>query len=288
MQKLNTVTSNPLVQIYTALMIEAIEERRVRLEMANLIPEITNFDGLDIGTREVAFRRMDYEGKAIITDLLPNKVPTLTYAEEVVRVPLKFISSGIETTENDKVDIETKKLKPLNRVVNCMRIIAEEEDKFIKSGFSKLGIKGLDQVEGINVVPAGGAWSAMTGAEILEEIRILIQAHTMDGRFMADELWLDRELYNLLQKPYSATEPKTVATLLEERKWVGVVKDVMNLGSAIVVEKNPSNFGYVNPLPISLGASYMDGTTEVQKVQEKVSSFIMLVPESMTKSVGAM
>ena len=169
----NGITVNPLRDVYAGTLADVIEEKRIPLDARELLPRVTNFDGLDIATRNLTYVKYFYDGKALITDLRPNTVPVLADDGKPYTVPLKWISFGVRTDVNELDDIKTGKLYPVNRIRQAFRIVAETENTFLLNGFEQLGIDGfedMDSGEGIHVVAGSKRWETATGEEILEDI----------------------------------------------------------------------------------------------------------------------
>ena len=278
----NGQATNPVRDILSASMVEVVTERRVELVLSGLIPRITDVDGLDVSSKYIKYSREMFDGKSQITNQRPNTVPTVQITATPYEAKLLWNSNGIRVSREDRDLFAAGKTKFQNKALSTMRIMAEGEDKILKSGISELGASGITTAEGINVFTSS-AWSALSGEQILEEIRKARAAHITGGKFKPDELWLDDTLHALLQKPYSATEPKTILTLLEERKWFKQVVSIPEYGSATIAEVNPSCFGYVEDLPIGMTDEYQEGTDDIYMVEQHISELIILQPKSITK-----
>lgn len=282
-QKLNNMGTDPIRNVLAGSLTKVVVDRKIELKMGKLIPLITDVDGLDVTSSEVVFNRGYFSGKAQLTDTRPNTVPTVVLDSERVSVPMKWISFGIEVTRQDRDLFAKGKTKFENKSLSAMKVIAEGEESFLKKG-----LDGVSAQEGVNIVPSSAKWSTLNGAQILEEIRTAWSAHTMDGKFEAESLWLDKILHDELQKPFSPTEPKSVLEILNGRKWFKNVVSIPKYGTATIVEDNPSCFGYILNLPAELTEKYKEGTTDIHMLEEHLSSFILLLPESITKVEGAL
>lgn len=282
-QKVNNMSTDPIRNVLAGSLTKVIEDRKVELKMGKLIPLITDVDGLDVTSSEVVFNRGYFSGKAQLTDTRPNTVPTIVLDSKRVSVPMKWISFGIEVTRQDRDLYAKGKTKFENKSLGAMKVIAEGEESFLKKG-----LDGVSTEEGVNIVPSSAKWSTLTGPQILEEIRVGWSAHTMDGKFEAESLWLDKLLHDELQKPFSSTEPKSVLEVLKGRDWFKKIVSIAKYGTATIVEDNPNCFGYILNLPAELTEKYKEGTTEVHMLEEHLSSFILLQPESITKIEGAL
>ena len=287
-QKINNMATDPIKNVLAGSVVQVIEEKQIKLFMSTIIPKVTDVDGVDVTSKEILFNREYFKGRAIVTDQRPETVPTVVMDSERVSVPMKWVSTGLRITLDDKDKFAKGITKFENKARAAMRTIAEEEENFLKNGIVELGTIGLQTIPGMKIVPTADLWKNLTGEEILEELRISWNAHTVDGLFEALALWLDKDLFDLLQKPYSATEPKTILNLLVERNWYGKIISIPRFGSGMIAEDLPSNFGYHEDLPLGMHVEYKEGTTDVYMLQEHISSIMVFQPSSLTRIEGAL
>ncbi|MGL5623696.1 hypothetical protein, partial [Cetobacterium sp.] len=119
-----------------------------------------------------------------------------------------------------------------------------------------------------------------------EEIRVAWNAHTIDNLFEARNFWLDKDLFDMLQKPYSVDEPKTILTVLRERNWFETITSIPRFETAMIVEDNNDCFGYIEDLPLGIHREYREATTDIYMLEEHISSLMIFQPKSMTKLEG--
>ncbi|MGL5582389.1 MAG: major capsid family protein [Cetobacterium sp.] len=281
------LATNPVRDVLSASMIDAITERRVKLVLSGMIPRITDVDGLDISAKHIKYNREVFDGKSLITTHRPNTVPTTVIDSEPCEAKIFWNTHGIRITAEDRALFSSGKTKFENKSLTAMRLMAEGENKILKDGIAELGGIGLDTAEGINIVPSSAKWNTLTGEQILEEIRIAKSAHVAGGKFTSDEMWLDDYLYELLEKPYSSTEPKTILTLLNERKWFNKIVSIPEYGTATIKENNSSVFGYVEDMSIQMTDEYQEGRDDVYFVEQHISEILILQPMGITKIEGA-
>ncbi|MGL5594728.1 MAG: major capsid family protein [Bacteroidales bacterium] len=296
-QNQGSMVLDPLKDVYTAVLAEVIETRRVPLEARELIPQITNLDGLDVSSRIVAWSEYNYTGKSIVTDLKPRTVPVLVADSVAKHAPLKYLSFGIETSANDKQEIMDGKVKPVNMTEKAFRVVAEDENNFLLNGFTALGIKGINGIvtgDGIHIVAAGKTWATSTGEEILEDIRKMKVAMVTGKKFNAKTLALPQELDLLLDKQYSYSSggntvvaKETVRNILMERKYFDTVKSVVGISSPLGLDDVSNNMGFVQVEPLQVADTYTEGRSEISVIEEKISPFILFQPESVVKLTGA-
>lgn len=281
-QRANMAATNPVRDILSASLTKVVMEKKVKLVLSSLIPRITDIDGLDITKRKVEYTREYFDGKSQITNQRPNTVPTSVVSSKPYSANIFWNSFGIRISKEDRDLFAKGVTKFENKSLAAMRIMAEGENRVLRNGVSELGGKDFFSLDGINVV-SSSAWKSLTGEQILEEIRKGRAAHVTGMLFESDELWLDDSLYELLQKPYSATNPKTVMTLLEERNWFEKVVAIPEFGGAVIVENNQANFGYVETMPIQMTDEYQEGRDDVYFLEQHLSELIVLQPKSITK-----
>lgn len=286
---------NPILNVYAGMLADVIEERRVPLEARELLPKITNLTNVDITTREIFIPKYKYDGKALITDLKPKTVPVIAADTEVIRVPLKFISIGIEQDPNKKDDILNGKIYPINEVEKAMRVVAETENNFILNGFEQLGVKGFNDetIAGAHVVAAGKSWATSTGEEILEDILKLKKALTAQKKYEAKTLCIPHELDHLFDRTYTRKDGSEIVTgatlrqVLKDREYFENYKSILGIKNPVGMEDTPSTLGYVEVLPITLDKPYTEGRSEIIPVEEKVSGFVLMEPEALAILTGA-
>lgn len=283
----NMAATNPVRDILSASLTKVVMERKVKLVLSTLIPKITDVDGLDITKRKVEYTREYFDGTSQITNQRPNTVPTAVTSSKPYSVNIFWNSFGIRVSKEDRDLFAKGVTKFENKSLAAMRIMAEGENRVLRNGVKEAGGKDFFDLEGINDY-VSSAWDGKTGEELLEEIRKGRAAHVAEMKFESDELWLDDKLYELLQKPYSATNPKTIMTLLEERKWFKKIVPIPTFGGAVIVEINPANFGYVEPMPIQMTDEYQEGRDDVYFLEQHISEIIVLQPKSITKISGVM
>lgn len=284
----NGAATNPVRDVLSASIVNVIEQRQVELMMATLIPVVTDVDGLDVASKSVKFNRGYFKGTAQVTNQRPNTVPTVVLDSKMEEVDLAWISHGIRVTREDRDLYATGKTKFETKSLAAMRIMAEGEDNLLKKGFTQLGLEGLETIQGINVSTCSAKWNTLSGAQILEEIRLGWSAHTADGKFKSDELWLDKDLHDLLQKPYSAERYESVLEVLNGRNWFKKIISVPQFKSAMIVEKSQTNFGYIIETPMAMTEEYTEGTDDIYMLEEHLSELMVFQPESMTKLEGAL
>lgn len=283
----NMAATNPVRDILSASLTKVVMDRKVKLVLSTLIPKITDVDGLDITKRKVEYTREYFDGTSQITNQRPNTVPTAATSSKPYSVNIFWNSFGIRVSKEDRDLFAKGVTKFENKSLAAMRIMAEGENRVLRNGVKEAGGKDFFDLEGINDY-VSSAWAGKTGEEILEEIRKGRAAHVAEMKFESDELWLDDKLYELLQKPYSATNPKTIMTLLEERKWFKKIVSIPTFGGAVIVEISPTNFGYVEPMPIQMTDEYQEGRDDVYFLEQHISEIIVLQPKSITKISGVM
>lgn len=281
------LATNPVRDVLSASMIDAITERRVKLVLSGMIPRITDIDGLDISAKYIKYNREVFDGKSLITTHRPNTVPTTVIDSEPCEAKIFWNTHGIRITAEDRALFSAGKTRFENKSLAATRVMAEGENRVLKDGVAGLGGIGLDTAEGINIVPSSAKWNTLTGEQILEEIRIAKSAHVAGGKFTSDEMWLDDYLYELLEKPYSSTEPKTILTLLKERAWFNKIVSVPEYGTATIKEVNSSVFGYVDDMPIQMTDEYQEGRDDIYLVEQHLSEILILRPMGITKIEGA-
>lgn len=286
--KVNNSATNPIRDVLSGALIEVITSRQIPMVMASLIPLITDVDGIDVTSERVFFNRGYFKGQAQITDTRPDEAPTVVLDTKRDSVPMKWISTSLQITRQDKDLYAKGKTKFSNKALAAMQIMGKTEEIFLKKGLTELGLEGIDTAEGVNIVTAVAKWATLTGAQILEEIRKGWAAHTTGGKFEADSFWLDKNLHDLLYKPYSDKEPKSTLEILEGRKWFKKIVSIAEYGTATIVEDRPTNFGYILDLPAQLTETYTDKLTEIHLMEEHLSSILILQPQSITKYEGAL
>lgn len=280
--------------VYAGALADVIEAKRTPLEAREIIPRITNLDGVDISTRHITYTRYTFDGKAIITDLKPKTVPTVIGDAKPETFPLKWISVGVETDVNELDDIRTGKVYPLNRTEKAFRIVAETENNFLLNGFNALGIEGINnQTAGINTVAAGAQWSTATGSQIVEDIRKMKEAMETGKKFVARTLNLPQKLDFILDKPYTdkdgkeISDAKSIREVLEGKKYFERIKSVIGIDTPIGLDDIPNNMGFVAVQDITIGEEYMEGRSRITPIEEKISPFVVLEPEAIVKLTGA-
>lgn len=287
-QKINNGATDPIRNVLAGSLRQVVVDRQITLFMARLLPLITDVDGIEVTTENVFFNRGYFEGKAQITDSRPDSVPTVAIDSKRESVPMKWISIGLAITRQDRDLYAQGITKFENKSLAAMRVMAEKEEEFLRTGVIELSLGGFETVAGINIVTAVAKWETLTGAQILEEIREYWSAHTMNGKFAAKSFWLDKQLHDLLYKPFSDKEPKSTLEVLVGRKWFQNIVSIPNYNAATIVEDEPSNFGYIIDVPPKITEKYMDKTTEVHMLEEHLSSVMILQPQSITKIEGAL
>ena len=287
---------DPIRDVYAGALAEVIETKRVPLEAREIIPIITNTSEMTITKRKIEWTEYNFTGKTVVTDLKPKTLPTIQADAVAKDAQLKWISVGIETTEDEEDDVKAGIVYPVSRTEQAFRIVAEGENSFLLDGFAKLGIKGLKGLvsgDGIHVVAAGKAWATATGEEILEDIRKMKVAMVTGKKFMAKTLALPQELDLILDKQYSYTSggntvvsEKTTRVVLEERKYFDNYKSIVGIDDPIGMDDSPSNMGFVPVSAITIGKEYMEGRNKITPIEEKISPFILFQPESVVKLSG--
>lgn len=291
----NGITTNPLRDVYAGTLANIIEEKRIPLEARELLPRITNLDGVDVATRHVTYTKYYFDGKALITDLRPKTVPVLADDGISKTVPLKWISFGVETDVNELDDVRTGKIYPVNRTQNAFRIVAETENKFLLSGFEKLGIEGfedMDEDAGIHVVAGTKKWAEATGEEIVEDVLNMRIAMETGRKYVARTLVLPEKLNFILDRPYTSktgetmSDARSIREVLEGRKYFQNIKGIIGISVPMGLDDIPENMGFIEIQPISIGEEYKEGRATITPIEEKVSSFVLIQPEAVVKLTG--
>ena len=289
----NGLPVNPITDVYAGVLAEIIESKRVPLDAREIIPMITNTDGIDLTSRMIMWVEYNFTGKTVITDLRPKTLPTIQADAVPKSAPLKWISVGIETTIDEEDDIKAGKVYPVNRTEQAFRVVAEGENTFLLDGFTKLGAKGfgaLAAVDGIHVVAAGKTWALSTGEEIVEDIRKMKVAMVTGKKFMAKTLALPQTLDLLLDRTYTGTgitsTGRTIREVLNDRKYFDNIKSVLGIDSPVGLDDVQSNMGFVAAVNVTIGEEYKEGRNKITPIEEKISPFILFQPESVVKLTG--
>ena len=284
---------DPIRDVYAGVLGEIIETKRVPLEARDIIPIITNTDGIDLTSRVIAWTEYNFTGKSVVTDLRPKTLPTIQADAVPKTAPLKWISVGIETTPDEEDDIKAGKVYPINRTTQAFRVVAEGENSFLLDGFAKLGVKGLKGLvggDGIHVVAAGKTWATSTGEEILEDIRKMKVAMVTGKKFMAKTLVLPQALDLMLDKTYTGTgvtsTGRTIREVLVDRGYFDTVKSIVGIDDPIGLDDIQENMGFVPAVNTTIGMEYMEGRSKITPIEEKISPFILFQPESVVKLTG--
>lgn len=294
-EKINSIAKSAIRDVYAGALADIIEEKRVPLFAREILPRITNLDGVDVATRHVVYIKHFFDGKALITDLRPNTVPTLADDGIPTTIPLKWISFGVRTDINELDDIKTGKVYPLNRTEQAFRIVAETENDFLLKGFEKLGLKGFvsEGHQGIHVVTASKTWETATGEEIVGDILKMKVAMETGKKFVARTLVLPEKLDFILERPYTSkagetiTDAKSIREVLIGRKYFANIKGVIGIETAMGLDDIPSNMGFIDVLPLSIGKEYEEGRATITPIEEKISEFALIQPEAVVKLTGA-
>lgn len=293
--KENSIGNSGIRDVYAGALADIIEEKRVPLEARRLIPRITNLDGVDVATRHVTYIKYYYDGKAQITDLRPKTVPVLTDDGIPVTIPLKWISFGIQTDINDLDDIKTGKVYPVNRTEKAFRIVAETENNFLLSGFEQLGIDGFEDMDtdaGIHIVAGAKKWETATGEEIAEDVLKMKIAMETGKKFTARTLALPEKLNFILERTYTSktgetmSDARSIREVLEGRKYFERIEGVIGIAVPVGLDDIPSNMGFIDVQPLSIGEEYKEGRATITPIEEKISGFALIQPQAVVKLTG--
>lgn len=294
-ERTNAITVSAIRDVYAGALADIIEEKRVPLEARELLPRITNLDGVDVATRTITYIKYFYDGKAQITDLRPRTVPVLADDGIQKTEPLKWISFGVETGPNELDDIRTGKIYPLNRTEKAFRIVAETENDFLLSGFEKLGIEGFEDMDGdagIHIVAGTKKWETATGEEIVTDVLNMKIAMETGKKYVARTLALPEKLNFILDKPYTSktgetmSDARSIREVLEGRRYFQNIKGVIGITVPVGLDDTPQNMGFVEVVPLSIGQEYEEGRATITPIEEKVSPFILIQPEAVVKLTG--
>lgn len=288
---------NALTDVYAGVLANVILEDRVPLEARDIIPKITNIDGLDIASRTISAVRYFTDGKALISDLRPNTLPVMSAVATKGSWDLKWISIAIRTDINEKDDIATGKVKPVNKTIEAFRIVAETENDFLLNGFNKLGVDGINSVDGnqgIHIVAAVKPWATATGEEIVGDIAKMYEAMTTGKIYKARTLAMPEKLNFLINsKVYTDKTGKvidsamTIKEVLDKRGYFETYKSIIGIEAPMLLDDVPENFGFVPVLDITIGETYKNGRAEETPIEEKLSEFMLLKPLAIVKLTGA-
>lgn len=288
---------NALTDVYAATYAQVIMEKKVPLEARELLPKITNIDGMDISSRTVTAVKYFTEGKALITDLRANTLPVMNARAMKETWDLKWIGIAVRTDVNERDDIANGKVIPVNKITEAARVIAETENEFLLNGFNKLGAEGINEItstSGIHIVAATKPWATATGEEIVGDIANMYKAMTTGKLYKAKTLSIPEELNFLINsRVYTDISGKTIDSaltikeVLDKRGYYTNYKPVIGIKAPLMLDDEPENFGFVAVQDISVGETYMNGRTEETPIEEKISEFMLLQPMSIAKLEGA-
>lgn len=292
-----TVVGDALKKVYTAALANIIIEKKIPLEARELLPKITNLQGMNISTRKIAAITYKSEGKAIVTDLRPRTVPVLTAEGNIKEWNTKWISIGMITGVDEKDDIASGITLPIPKTLQHFRVVQEGENDFLLNGFKQLGIEGInskDSGDGIHIVAAGGQWASASGEAIVEDIGKLYEALTTGGLYTARTLMMPEKLDFLISRTIytdKAGTPNinalTIKEVLEKRGYYLNYKVTRFIQAPMLTDDIEENFGFVDIVPLRISETFPVERDDKNIIEEKVSEFMLLQPHSIAKLTGA-
>lgn len=295
MKRQNTIASSPLIDVYSRMLADYILEKRTPTFARDILPKIAVNSDMDVALKHLVYVKYTFDGKADISDLRQKTLPVINEGAESHTVNLRWLSVGIETDPNKEDDIRTGKVKPVNAIQRAFKIITETEDSFLLDGFTALSAKGLndDKLAGIHLVTAGKTWATSTGEEIVEDIRKMHVAMVTGMKYTARTLALPQEFDLLLDKIYTnkagqaIDSAKTTREVLMGKNFYQNHKVVLGITAPMLLDDISENFGFVEILPVTVGEEYSEGRNKISPVEEKISEFILINPESIVRLSGA-
>lgn len=292
-----TVVGDALKKVYTAALASIIVEKKIPLEARELLPKITNLQGMNISTRKISAITYRNEGKALVTSLRPRTLPVLTAEGSVKEWDTAWISIGMITGIDEKDDIAAGIALPIPKTMQHFRVVQEGENDFLLNGFKQLGIEGIiskDSGDGIHIVAAGGQWASATGEAIVGDIGKLNEALTTGGLFTARTLVMPEKLDFLISRTIYTDKDGTanqnaltIKEILDKRGYYQNYKISRFIQAPMLMDDIPENFGFVDIVPLRISETYKNGRDDENAIEEKISEFMLLQPLSIAKLTGA-
>jgi hypothetical protein len=137
--------------------------------------------------------------------------------------PLVSIGAGAQWTLQE-LRAASMAHVPINaaKIDTVRRAMSEKEDKLIFVGAPELGIKGITNAEGIQVVPSSAKWSTMTPEKIVDQIGSARKlAKKMPGFEQASYVLIlpTDQFEDISRIRYNDYEPKTILQIIQGYNW---------------------------------------------------------------------
>lgn len=203
----------------------ALDTRLQRVPEGELVGRRLFHERRDIpaGAETAAYNIMTRTGVAKIIANGSTELPIVDIDFTRAFNPMFSIGAGTQFTLQElraanmaNVSVQVEKIDTVRRVIN------EKEDQVIFGGDEETGVKGITNVDGIQIVPSAEKWANMTPAQIVDQIGAARKlAKKMPGFEQATYvLILPTDQYeDIVRLRYNDYEPKTILQLIEDYKW---------------------------------------------------------------------
>lgn len=175
--------------------------------------------------------------------------------------PIYTIAAGIRYGLNELRQAQmTGQPVDSTKAATARRAIAEKENSLVWVGDSAVGIKGVAQADGIQVVNSDKKWKEMTSEEIIEQLRLARSNITVLPGYDASQmvLLLPPVQFEELTRRYSDFDSRTLRKVINENEWFTDIKRVADMkgvgsdktDSLIIMDVSPSTCEILLPMDV--------------------------------------
>ena len=214
------------------------------------------------GAESYGYNVMTRSGAAKIIANGADDLPLVDTDMKRFQQPIFTIAAGVRFSVQEIRQAQlTGQSVDATKSETARRAIAEKENSFIFSGDVKVGVKGVVNGEGIQVMNAPKKWKDATSEEIVEQVRqARAKITTIPGfRTASLKLIVSSEQYEQLDRRYGEYDARTILKVIQERGWFSSIEAVYDLDGAgtsgsdcfIIMDTRPSTCEILLPMDIT-------------------------------------
>lgn len=277
-----------------------VEEKRKRLEAINLIPVIdkSTFPGIKATTTIVEIPRLGFTIKSIQRSFERGKnLPRIVFGRAMITKRLAWFGGEIVLDRQMEDEIKNGEVVPVSITNSLVRVISEDQNSFLMTGDSELGLEGLSNVTGsrVYIVSATGInnegaaateWKWKTGVQLVEDILEAVEEFEIDKKYKVDTIGLSPKFLALLKRKRLENNVTALVDLKAQLPNVEIGENIdlidnNGMPTIVLLEKKAENFGVIQAEPIKNTKNYTDGPDSVQIFEGKLSEIIATNPEAI-------
>lgn len=253
--------------------------------------------GVNPGAETYGYSLMTRYGAAKVIANGADDLPVVDEDIETTFQPIYTIAAGIHYSYHEilAAQMAGRQLQT-DKAVTVRRALAEKENDIIFNGESKVGIKGLTNLEGIQAMNSDYTFDKATGAQMQEVLRRAKSLITQIAGYQGARLKvvLPPAQFESLNSRYSDYDSRTVLEVIKASGWFASIETTSNLTGkglnntdcAMIFDSTPETAGFLLPRDVTQYPQENKYPNIVVPYDERTGGIVCKTPYAMVKLSG--